>query len=55
VSARTHRMAALMGQTLEDIVARGTDMYAFAPMEDRDRVQVRIIIYDFCYNDNSFV
>jgi hypothetical protein len=33
-------MAALMGQTLEDIVARGTDMYAFAPMEDRDRVQV---------------
>lgn len=55
VSARAHRMPALMGQALEDIVVRGTDIYAFAPMEDRDRAQVRIITYDFCYSESSLV
>lgn len=50
-----HRMPALMGQALEDIVVRGTDIYAFAPMEDRDRAQVKIITYEFCYYMSSLV
>lgn len=33
----------VMGQALEDIVLRGTDIYAFTPMEDRDRAQVKIL------------
>lgn len=36
-------MHILVGQALEDIVLRGTDIYAFGPMENRDRAQVRAI------------
>lgn len=54
VSARAHRIPALMGQALEEIVVRGTDIYAFAPMEDRDRAQVRITIHVFYYNESPF-
>ena len=39
---------AVMGQVLEDIVLRGTDIHAFAPMIDQDRAQVRIITHVFC-------
>lgn len=37
------KMHILVGQALEDIVLRGTDIYAFGPMENRDRAQVRAI------------
>lgn len=47
--SRSHRMLTVMGQALEDIVLRGTDIYAFAPMEDRDRAQVTIIKHVFYY------
>jgi hypothetical protein len=49
VFASSHRMLSVIGQALEGIVSRGTDIYAFAPMEDWDRAQVRIIQYVFCY------
>jgi len=48
-------MHALMGQALEDIVVRGTDIYAFAPMEDRDRLRVKITTHDFRCSESSLV
>lgn len=55
VFVRVYRMFVLMGQVLEDIVVCGIDIYVFVFMEDWDCVQVRIIIYDFCYSESFLV